>query len=84
VNDTTTGATNDDVSLLLVDACEEGLREEEEKVVAKMETIIQFFRDCLQVTGGDSEPSKCPLHSQAPVTQSNALWNLDSVKINGY
>jgi hypothetical protein len=57
--DTTMDATNDDVSSLPVDACEQGITEEEDKLVAKMETIIQFFLDCLQVTGGDLAPSKC-------------------------
>jgi hypothetical protein len=59
VDDTTTGATNDDVSSLPVDACKQGLTEEEEKLVAKMRTIIQFFLDFLQVTGGDLAPWKC-------------------------
>jgi hypothetical protein len=59
VDDRKTGATNDDVSSLPVDACEQGLTQEEEKLLAKMETIIQFFLDCLQVTGGDLAPSKC-------------------------
>jgi hypothetical protein len=52
LDDMTTGATNDDVLSLPVDASEQILTEEEEKWVAKMETIIQFFLDCLQVTCG--------------------------------
>jgi hypothetical protein len=59
VDDTTVGATNGDVTSLPVDAAEQGLTEEEEKLVAKMETMIQFFMDCLQVTGGDLAPNKC-------------------------
>jgi hypothetical protein len=59
VDDTTTGATNDDVLSLPVGAWEQGLSEEEEKLVAKVETIIEFFLDCLHVTGGDLAPSKC-------------------------
>jgi hypothetical protein len=47
LGETATGATNDDVSSLPVDACEQELIEEEEKLVANMETIIQFFLDCL-------------------------------------
>jgi hypothetical protein len=58
VDDTTMGATNDDVSSLPVDACEQGLTEEEDKLVAKMETIIQFFLDFQQATGGDLAPWK--------------------------
>jgi hypothetical protein len=59
VDDTITGSTNDYVSSLPADACEQGLVEEEKKLLAEMETIIQFFLDCLQVTGGDLAPSKC-------------------------
>jgi hypothetical protein len=59
MDDTTMGATNNDVNSLLVEACEQGLTEEEEKLVAKMETIIQFFLDFLQVIGGDLAPTKC-------------------------
>jgi hypothetical protein len=59
VDDTTTDVTNDDVSILPVDSCEQGLAEEEEKLVAKMETTIQFFLECLQATGGYLAPSKC-------------------------
>jgi hypothetical protein len=56
---TKTGATNDDVKSLPIDECEQGLMEDEEKVVAKNETIIQFFLDCLPVTGRDLAPTKC-------------------------
>jgi hypothetical protein len=59
VDDTTMTATNDNVSSLPVDACEQGITEEEEQLVAKMKTTIQFFLDYLQVTGGDLAPSKC-------------------------
>jgi hypothetical protein len=59
VDDTTTGATSDNVPSLRVDVCEQGLTEEEDKLVAKMETIIQFFLDCLHVIGGYLAPSKC-------------------------
>jgi hypothetical protein len=58
VDDTMMGATNNNVSSLPV-ACEQGLTEEEDKLVAKMETIIQLLLDCLQVTGGELAPSKC-------------------------
>jgi hypothetical protein len=58
---TTMGATNEDVFGLPVDSCEQGLmeEEEEEKLLAKMETIMQFFLFCLQLTGGDLAPTKC-------------------------
>jgi hypothetical protein len=59
VDDTTTGDTSNDVMSLLVDASKQGLTEEEEKLVAKLETIIQFFLHCLQVTGGDLAPTRC-------------------------
>jgi hypothetical protein len=36
-----------------------GLTKEEESVVARVEEIIQFFLDLLQVTGGDLAPEKC-------------------------
>jgi hypothetical protein len=45
VDGTAIGATNEGVLSLSVDACEQGLTEEEDKLVAKMETLIQFFPD---------------------------------------
>jgi hypothetical protein len=59
VDDMTTGATKNDVKSLPVDSCEKGLAKEEDKLVVKMETIIQFFLDSLEVTGGDLAPRKC-------------------------
>jgi hypothetical protein len=47
VDDTTTGATDDNHNL------------EPDSLVARMEVIIQLFLDLLQVTGGDLAPEKC-------------------------
>jgi hypothetical protein len=38
---------------------EETLTWSEEELIAKMQDIIQFFLDVLQVTGGDLAPAKC-------------------------
>jgi hypothetical protein len=38
------------------------LTDEEEKLVARMEDIIKFFLNLLQVTGGDPAPEKCVLY----------------------
>jgi hypothetical protein len=58
LDDTTNGATHDDVSSELTNVSEQELTEEEEKLVTKMEEIIQFFVDCLKVTGCDLAPEK--------------------------
>jgi hypothetical protein len=34
----------------------------EEELIAKIQDIIQFFLDVLQVTGGDLAPEKCVLY----------------------
>jgi hypothetical protein len=59
VDDTTTGSTNDDSKLEPVSHNISDLTSSEEKLIAKMEEIIQFFLDLLQVTGGDLAPEKC-------------------------
>jgi hypothetical protein len=59
VNDTTTGSTNDDPELEPVPTEQAELTTSEESIVAKMEEIIQYFLDLLQVTGGDLAPEKC-------------------------
>jgi hypothetical protein len=59
VDATTTGTTNDDTTMEPVPLEEEELTWSEEELVAKMQDIIQFFLDVLQVTGGDLAPSKC-------------------------
>jgi hypothetical protein len=59
IDDTTTGSTNDDSELEPVSHDISDLTSSEEKLIAKMEEIIQFFLDLLQVTGGDLAPKKC-------------------------
>jgi hypothetical protein len=59
VDETNTGATHDDVSSKLTNVNEQELTEEEEKLVAKMGEIIQFFVDFLQVIGGNLCQKKC-------------------------
>jgi hypothetical protein len=59
VDDTMTGTTNDDTTMEPVPVEEEELTWSEEELVAKMQDIIQFFLDVLQVTGGDLAPAKC-------------------------
>jgi hypothetical protein len=59
VDDTTTGATDDNHNLEQIPSSVGGLTQEEESLVARMEDIIQFFLDLLQVTGGDLAPEKC-------------------------
>jgi hypothetical protein len=59
VDDTATGSTNDDPELEPVSTDQSELTMSEETLVAKMEEIIHFFLDLLQVTGGDLAPQKC-------------------------
>jgi hypothetical protein len=59
VEDTTTGVTNDDTTIEPVDADVTSLTLSEEELIGKMQTIIQFFLDLLQVTGGDLALEKC-------------------------
>jgi hypothetical protein len=59
VDDTTTGTTNDDPGLEPASTDQVELTTSEETLIAKMEEIIQFFLDLLQVTGGDLAPEKC-------------------------
>jgi hypothetical protein len=59
VDDTTTGTTNDDSELDPVSHVISDLTSSEEKLIAKMEEIIHFFLDLLQVTVGDLAPEKC-------------------------
>jgi hypothetical protein len=59
VDDTTTGTTNDDSELEPVSHVISDLTSSEEMLKAKMEEIIQFFLDLLQVAGGDLAPEKC-------------------------
>jgi hypothetical protein len=59
VDDTTAGVTNDDTTIEPVDAEVNALTLSEEELIGNMQTIIQFFLDLLQVTGGDMAPEKC-------------------------
>jgi hypothetical protein len=59
VDDTTTGSTKDDSELEPVFHDISELTSSEGSLIAKMEEIIQFFLDLLQVTGGDLAPKKC-------------------------
>jgi hypothetical protein len=59
VYETTTGATDDNHNLKPIPSSVIGLTQEEENLVARMEDIIQFFLNLLQVTGGDLAPEKC-------------------------
>jgi hypothetical protein len=59
VDDTTTGTTNDDSKLEPVSNVISNLTLTEETLIAKMEEIIQFLLDLLQVTKGDLAPEKC-------------------------
>jgi hypothetical protein len=56
VDDTTTGATDDNHNLEPIPSSVSGLTQEEESLVARMEDIIKFFLNLLQVTGGDLAP----------------------------
>jgi hypothetical protein len=59
VDNTTTGTTNDDSELEPVSHVISDLTSSKETLIAKMEEIIQFFLDLLQVTGGELAPEKC-------------------------
>jgi hypothetical protein len=59
LDDTTTGVTNYDTTIEPVDAEVTALTLSEEELIGKMQTIIQFFLDLLQITGGDLAPENC-------------------------
>jgi hypothetical protein len=59
VDNTTTGTTDDDVTKDPVPIEKKELTSDEEAMVKRIEDIIQFFLDLLQVTGGDLAPEKC-------------------------
>jgi hypothetical protein len=59
VDDTMTGKTNDNTTMEPVTVEEEALTWSEEELIAKMQDIIQFFLDVLQVAGGGLSPAKC-------------------------
>jgi hypothetical protein len=58
VDETTTGSTNDDHEFNLVPTEQAEMTMSKESLVPKMEEII-FFKDLLQVTGGDLAPETC-------------------------
>jgi hypothetical protein len=58
VDDTATGATPDDCNTEPTEKDVKELTDEEEKLVARIEDIIQFFVDLPRVTGGDLAPEK--------------------------
>jgi hypothetical protein len=59
VDDTTTGATDDNHNRDPIPSTFRGLTQEEDSLVARREVTIQFFLDLLQVTGGDLAREKC-------------------------
>jgi hypothetical protein len=59
VDDTTTGATDDNHNLDPISSTVRGLTQEEDSLVARVEVVIKFFLDLLQATGGDLAPKKC-------------------------
>jgi hypothetical protein len=59
VDNTTTGATDDNHNLDPISSTVRGITQDEDSLVARMEVIIHFFLDLLQVTGGDLAPKKC-------------------------
>jgi hypothetical protein len=52
------GVTNDDTTMDPVPVEVSDLTQSEEELIGQMQTIIQFFLDLLQVTGGDLAPEK--------------------------
>jgi hypothetical protein len=56
VDDTTTGIHIDDTTMEPVDVEVTYLTLSKEELIGKMQMIIQFFLDLLQVTGGDLAP----------------------------
>jgi hypothetical protein len=59
VDDTTCGATNDDPDIEPTGVKVKQLTQSEEKLATRMQDIVQFFLDFLQVTGGDLTQEKC-------------------------
>jgi hypothetical protein len=62
IDATTYRETNDDPDMSLTGVEVHQLTESEEKLVTRMEDIVKFFLDILQVTGGDLAPEKCAWH----------------------
>jgi hypothetical protein len=59
VDDTTCGATDDNVNMEPVQASVTNLTNSEDGLLGRMEEIIQLFLDLLQVTGGHLASKKC-------------------------
>jgi hypothetical protein len=59
LDDTTTGVMNDDTTMDPVPVEVTDLTQSEDDLIGQMQTIIQFFLDLVQVTGGDLAPDKC-------------------------
>jgi hypothetical protein len=59
VDDTTTGTTDVNHNLEPIPSTVCGITQEEDSLVTRMEVIIQFFLDLLQVTVDDLAPEKC-------------------------
>jgi hypothetical protein len=59
IGDTTTRTTTDNCTAEPTNKDIKDLTNEEEKLVARMEDIIQLFLDLLRVVGGDLAPDKC-------------------------
>jgi hypothetical protein len=59
MDDTISGITNDDTTIEPVDDEVTSLTLSKEELTGNMQTIIQFFLDLIQVTGGDLAPEKC-------------------------
>jgi hypothetical protein len=58
VDDTTCGATNGDPDIEPTGGEVQQLTESEEKLVTRMQDIVQLFMGVLEVTGGDLSPEK--------------------------
>jgi hypothetical protein len=59
VDDTTTEVTNDDKTIDPVPIKVKDLMQSEEDLIGQMQTMIQFFLDLTQVTGGGLSPELC-------------------------
>jgi hypothetical protein len=59
VDDTAIGATDDNHNLEPIQSSVRGLTQDEDSLVARMEDIIQFFLNLLQVTVSDLAPEQC-------------------------
>jgi hypothetical protein len=65
VDDRTTGTTDNNNNIEPIPSSVTELTQEEDGLVTRMEEIIQFFLDLLQVTGGDLAPeNRSPLEKE--------------------